>query len=47
MWDDTYEVESASERLKTKIEEIIERALADEKAVWLRGREWYDWLRGP
>jgi hypothetical protein len=45
--DDTYEVESASERLKTKIEEIIERALADEKAMWLRGREWYDWLRGP
>jgi hypothetical protein len=43
---DTYEVESASERLKTKIEEIIERALADEKAMWLRGREWYDWLRG-
>ena len=44
--DDTYEVESASGRLKTKIEEIIERALADEKAMWLRGREQYDWLRG-
>lgn len=44
---DTYEVESDSERLKAKIEEIIERALAEEKAVWLRGREWYDWLRGP
>jgi len=25
-------IESASERLKTKIEEIIERALADEKS---------------
>jgi hypothetical protein len=44
--DDTYEVDSTSERLKTKIEEIIERALADEKAMWLRGRERYDWLRG-
>ena len=29
--DDTYEVESASERLKTKIEEIIERALEMKK----------------
>jgi hypothetical protein len=46
LMDDTYEVESASERLKTKIEEIIERSLADEKAMWLRGRERYDWLRG-
>jgi hypothetical protein len=45
--DDTYEVESASERLKDKIKEIIERALAEEKATWLRGREWHDWLRGP
>jgi len=45
--DDTYEVECASERLKAKIEEIIERALAEEKAVWLRGREWYDWLHSP
>ena len=45
--DDTYEVESASEQLKAKIEEIIERALAEEKAVWLRGREWHDWSRGP
>ena len=44
--DDTYEVDSTSERLKTKIEEIIERALADENAMWLRGRERYDWLRG-
>jgi hypothetical protein len=44
--DDTYEVDSTSERLKTKIDEIIERALADEKAMWFRGREWYDWLRG-
>ncbi len=44
---DTYEVESTSVRLKAKIEEIIERALAEEKAVWLRGREWHDWLRGP
>lgn len=44
--DDTYEVDSTSEQLKTKIEEIIERALADEKAMWLRGRERYDWLRG-
>ena len=43
---DTYEVESASGRLKTKIEEIIERAQAEEKAMWIRGREWYDWLRG-
>ena len=43
---DTYEVDSTSERLKTKIEEIIERALADEKAIWFRGRERYDWLRG-
>jgi 3-methyladenine DNA glycosylase AlkC len=44
--DDAYEVESASERLKTKIEEIIEKALTDEKAMRLRGRERYDWLRG-
>ena len=44
--DDTYEVESASERLKAKIEEIIERALAEKKAMWIRGRELYDWLRG-
>jgi hypothetical protein len=44
---ETYEVTSSSERLKAKIEEIIERALAEEKAVWLRGREWHDWSRGP
>jgi hypothetical protein len=44
--DDTYEVESASKRLKDKIKEIIERALVEEKATWLRGREWHDWLRG-
>lgn len=43
---DAYEVESASKRLKAKIEEILERALAEEKAMWLRGREWHDWLRG-
>jgi 3-methyladenine DNA glycosylase AlkC len=44
--DNAYEVDSTSERLKAKIEEIIERALADEKAMWLKAREWYDWLRG-
>ncbi|MGD0953712.1 MAG: hypothetical protein ABR985_15210 [Methanotrichaceae archaeon] len=44
---DTYEVESTSKRLKAKIEEILERALAEEKAMWLRGREWHDWSRGP
>ena len=41
------EIESDSERLKSKIDEIIERALAEEKAIWLRGRKLYDWLRGP
>jgi hypothetical protein len=44
---DTCEIEAASERLKSKIEEIIERALAEEKAIWLGGRELYDWLRDP
>jgi hypothetical protein len=29
--DDTYEVEATTERLKAKIEEIIESALAEEK----------------
>jgi hypothetical protein len=44
--DDTYEVEATAERLKAKIEEIIKRALAEEKNVWLRGCEWHDCLRG-
>lgn len=40
--DDTYEVESASEQLKAKIEKVIERALTKEKAIWQRGREWFN-----
>jgi hypothetical protein len=43
----TYQVEAASDRLKAKIEEVIERSLAEEKAAWLEAREWYDWFRGP
>ncbi len=39
--EDTYEVASPSEQLKAKIEEIIERALAEEKALWKRGHEFY------
>ncbi|MGD0954752.1 MAG: hypothetical protein ABR985_20605 [Methanotrichaceae archaeon] len=39
--DDTYEVTSSSEQLKTKIDEVIKRALAEVKSIWLRGREWF------
>jgi len=39
--EETYDVECSSLRLKVKIEEIIERALAEERAVWQRGHEWY------
>lgn len=39
--EDTYEVASSSEQLKAKIEEILERALAEEKALWKRGHEFY------
>jgi hypothetical protein len=39
--EETYEVEYSSLQLKVKIEEIIERALAEERAVWQRGHEWY------
>jgi expansin (peptidoglycan-binding protein) len=35
--EDTYEVASSSEQLNAKIEEIIERALAEEKTLWKRG----------
>jgi hypothetical protein len=39
--EDTYDVVSPSEQLKAKIEEIIETALAEEKALWKRGHEFY------
>jgi hypothetical protein len=39
--EETYKVEYSSLQLKVKIEEIIERALAEERAVWQRGHEWY------
>ena len=39
--EETYEVDYSSLQLKVKIEEIIERALAEERAVWQRGHEWY------
>ena len=45
--EDVYEVESSSEQLKAKIEEIIERALAKEKAIWQRGHEWFDLPASP
>ena len=40
--EDTYDVDSSSEQLKAKIEEVIERALTEEKAIWQRGREWFN-----
>lgn len=39
--EDTYKVASSSDQLKAKIEEIIEKALAEEKALWERGHEFY------
>ena len=36
--DDKYEVTSTSEQLKAKVEKVIERALAKEKATWQRER---------
>ncbi len=36
--EDTYEVTSSSEQLRAKVEKVIERALAEEKTRWQRGR---------